>query len=186
MDPNAPPPPGSSTPRKLIDFSLIVVASLALAAGIGVAYQSGLGRVWEIFLDETLLTAELLPKIVAGVLAASALPMLIAPERIKSWIGPDSGLRGLTIATIAGMLVPGGPGVTFPLTMGLLAAGADMGAGVALVSGWMLLGLNRTLIWELTFLPADFVALRFVLSLPAPIVLGWVVRHTLRRSEARQ
>jgi hypothetical protein len=58
----------------------------------------------------------------------------------------------------------------------LLAAGADLGAGIALVSGWVLLGLNRTLIWEFSFLPADFVLLRVALSLPVPILLGWATR----------
>lgn len=175
------PPPGSSTPRKLIDGGLIFVAGLAVVSGIGVWVLRGSGMFWDILTKELGFAAALFPKIVAGVLIASLLPFMISRERIQALIGPDSGVLGLAIATVAGAVIPGGPSVTYPLTIGLMAAGADLGAGVALVSGWVLIGLNRTLIWELSFLPAEFVALRFFLSLPAPILMGWIVRRTMRQ-----
>jgi len=176
--PKTPPPPapGASTPRKLIDGSLIFLVALGVAGGIAVWTTRGSERFWEIFQHEVYFSTILLPKIAAGVLIASALPFMISRERITALIGPDSGWRGLAIAMVAGAIIPGGPSVTYPLALGLMAAGADLGAGVALVSGWMLLGLNRTLIWELTFLPVDFVALRLALSLPIPLLLGWAVR----------
>ncbi len=173
-------PPGSSTPRRMIDGSLIFITALAVAAGTGVWLSEGAGRFREILLAESLFTLELLPKIVAGVLIASALPFLMSRDRVQALIGPDSGMRGLAIATLAGAIIPGGPSVTYPLTIGLMAAGADLGAGVALVSGWVLIGLNRTLIWELSFLPPEFVALRVALSLPVPVFLGWIVRRFRR------
>ncbi|MHC0052630.1 permease [Actibacterium sp. D379-3] len=172
-----PPRPGASTPHKMIDGSLLFIIAIAVLSGAAVWWQKGSAVFWHIFLTETGFTLALLPKILAGVLLASILPMLISRERIQALIGPDSGLRGLIIATVAGAVIPGGPSVTYPLTIGLMAAGADLGAGVALVSGWVLLGLNRTLIWELSFLPADFVALRMALSLPGPVLLGLAVRY---------
>ncbi|SMX34384.1 permease [Actibacterium lipolyticum] len=175
------PPPGSSTPRKLIDGSLIFITLIAVIAGVAVWIQKGSARFWEIFAHETWFTIALTPKILAGVFIASSLPFLISRERIQALIGPDSGLRGLAIATLAGVIIPGGPSVTFPLTIGLMTAGADLGAGVALVSGWVLIGLNRTLIWELSFLPPEVVALRVALSLPAPIIMGWAVRRFMNR-----
>ena len=83
--------------------------------------------------------------------------------------------------TAAGALFPGGPAVTFALTAGLITSGADIAAGVAMVSGWVLLSANRTLIWELSFLPAHFVGLRVLMTLPVPILLGLAIRHVARR-----
>lgn len=179
------PPPGASTPRKLIDASLLFITAIAVVAGAAVWALEGGGRFWEIFLAETGFTLALMPKIAAGVLIASALPVLMSRDRIKALIGPESGLRGLAIAMAAGAIIPGGPSVTYPLTIGLMAAGADLGAGVALVSGWVLLGLNRTLIWELSFMPPEFVALRILLSLPAPVLFGLAVRAFVKRQAAR-
>ncbi|MBB4023161.1 MULTISPECIES: permease [Actibacterium] len=172
-----PPSPGSSTPRKLIDGSLIFITALAVAGGAGVWWLKGGDKFREILLIETGFAVMLLPKILAGILIASCLPLLMSQRRIQALIGPESGLRGLMIATLAGVVIPGGPSVTYPLTLGLMSAGADLGAGVALVSGWVLVGLNRTLIWELSFLPPEFVALRVALSLPAPVLIGWAVRR---------
>lgn len=171
------PGPGSSTPRKLIDGAFLFILGLALVSGAGVWLLKGPERFWDIFLTDTGFTISLLPKILAGVIIASALPFMMSRDRILRLVGPESGLRGLAIATAAGAIIPGGPSVTYPLTIGLMAAGADLGAGVALVSGWVLVGLNRTLIWELSFLPPEFVALRVALSLPGPILFGYAVRR---------
>ncbi|KAJ55669.1 hypothetical protein ACMU_13345 [Actibacterium mucosum KCTC 23349] len=159
-----------------MDGSLIFLIALGVAGAIGVWFLKGPDVFWQILGHEVVFAAALMPKIVAGVLIASALPFLISRDRITAAIGPESGWRGLAIAAAAGAIIPGGPSVTYPLALGLMAAGADLGAGIAIVSGWVLLGLNRTLIWELSFLPADIVALRFVLCLPFPILLGLATR----------
>lgn len=50
-----------------------------------------------------------------------------------------------------------------------------------MISGWVLLSVYRTLVWELSFLPADLVALRLLLTLPLPLVLGFAARFMLLR-----
>ncbi|ARE41644.1 hypothetical protein RGUI_3503 [Rhodovulum sp. P5] len=167
--------------RKLIDGSFLFVLALAIASGLGVLWLKGAERFWDILGRDLGFALMLMPKIAAGVLIASALPFLLPHDKVLRFVGPESGTRGLIIAALAGSVFPGGPSVTYPLTIGLMAAGADLGAGVALVSGWVLLGLNRTVIWELSFLPPEFVLLRVLLSLPAPILFGWAVRHAMRR-----
>jgi len=69
---------------------------------------------------------------------------------------------------VASAVIPGGPSATIPLVAGLMAAGA----GVALFSAWVLYELNRTLIWELSFLPAHLVGLRVLVCLPVPVLVG--------------
>ena len=125
--------------------------------------------------------AVLLPKIGLGLFVAASIPLLLPRERISAWIGRESGMRGLALASAAGALLPGGPSMVFPLAAALLAAGADLGAGLAFVTGWSLLSLNRTLIWELSFLDWHLVGLRVLLSLPAPLLVGLAARALIGR-----
>lgn len=171
-------------PRKFIDSGFIILIVVTLVAGAAVARRDGWGHVGEVAWDTGGFLIVLLPKVLLGLFVAASIPLLLPRETIASWIGQDSGLKGLAVASFAGILIPGGPSMSFALAAGFLAAGADLGAAVAYVTSWSLLSLNRILIWELTFLPYDFVALRILLSLPVPIIAGALARALVRRAAA--
>ena len=57
-----------------------------------------------------------------------------------------------------------------------IAIGADVGATVAFVTSWTLLGYARALVWELPFFGPEFVIWRTVVAIPLPIVAGVVAR----------
>ncbi|NKC29969.1 hypothetical protein HEQ75_03780 [Roseomonas sp. BU-1] len=107
-----------------------------------------------------------------------ALPMaafvaeLIPAGWAERWLGPDSGLAGIGLASLAGGLMPGGPFVAFPLVLGFLKAGAGPSQMVALISGWAILGLHRTLAWELPILGGRFILLRLTASFALPLLAG--------------
>lgn len=162
--------------RRLFDIGFLLVLAVALISAALCWYLKGPEVFFAVLGAEATLAAMLLPKIFAGVLVASTLPLLVPTETVRRLIGRESGIRGLLAAMVAGALIPGGPSVTLPLVAGIVAAGADFGAAIAMVSGWVLLGVNRTLIWELSFLPGDLVAYRFLISLPVPILLGLAAR----------
>lgn len=162
--------------RPTIDRGFMVLIAATLIAAILVAVQSGLLHVVQTALGALGFLAVLLPKIGAGVVIAATIPVLIPRERISAWIGRDSGVRGLAAATLAGALLPGGPSMAYPLTASLMVSGADIGASLAFVTGWSLFNLNRTLIWELSFLPYDFVGIRVGLAMLTPILVGLAAR----------
>ncbi|MGB0905269.1 MAG: permease, partial [Mangrovicoccus sp.] len=168
------PPPAPKRPA--LDMGFAIVIAVALASGIGVWITKGPERFLEILLYDLGFTAALLPKILGGILLASVIGVMLPRDKVLKLVGPDSGVKGLALAMIAGAVIPGGPSATYPLVIGLMAAGADMGAGIALVTGWVLLSVNRTVIWELSFLPADFVGLRILVTLPFPILIGLAAR----------
>jgi len=170
------PDPPKPAKRKIVDGGFAVLCGFTLLAAFGVAWQSGPVRITEILIETFGFVALLGPKILAGVFIAATLPLLLPRDRVAGWIGRNSGARGLILAAIAGALIPGGPMMTYPLAAGFAAAGADIGAVVAFVTGWSLLSLNRTLIWELSFLPADLVGLRCLISLPFPVICGLAAR----------
>lgn len=167
-------------------WSLILVfAALATAAGVAVWEELGLAAVRDVTLDTGWMFLFILPVVVMGFLIAELVRVLIPEERVTRLLGRESGLRGLSIATIAGLLTPGGPFASFPLVLALYRSGADIGTTVAYITAWAVLGINRVIVWEIPLLGWHFVALRILVSLPTPFVAGWVARALLRLFPAR-
>lgn len=162
--------------RKFFDAGFVILLLITVVSGSAVAVIRGLSTFREIVLHTAGFIALLGPKILAGVFIAAALPLVLPRDRVALWIGQQSGWRGLALATVAGAVVPGGPAMTMPLAAGFLAAGADLGAVISFVSSWSLLSLNRTLIWEYTFLPAPLVTFRLAVSALLPILIGMAIR----------
>lgn len=69
-------------------------------------------------------------------------------QGIAGWLGCGSGLKGILIASGVGMLIPGGPFVSFPPVAALYRGGAGVGPGVAFLVAWSL--------WSLSRLPMEF------------------------------
>ncbi len=164
-----------------MDTGFMILIAATLLAALLVTLKSGAAHAFQVSLGAIGFLILLLPKVTAGVLIAAIIPVLIPGERISRWIGRESGIRGLGFATAAGALLPGGPSMAFPLTASLIASGADVGASLAFVTGWSLFNLNRTLIWELSFLPPGFVAVRVLLCLAMPVMLGLAARRVMGR-----
>ena len=170
------PPLGRQTP---FDASFRILLTIALAAGLGVAWLEGPAHVAEIAFRYLGFLAILSPKILCGFFVAASVPILLPRERLAAWVGQESGLRGLLVASAAGALVPGGPMMIFPLAASLLAAGARSAVVISFVTAWSLYGLNRTIIWEMSFLHIDFVLLRVAICLPFPLLAGWLASKVL-------
>lgn len=173
--------PPAQPRRKALDGGFVFLAMVTLSAALAVILLKGQQRALSILWETFGFLAELSPKIVAGTFVASTLPMVLPREKVSKWIGHDSGLRGLLLSVLAGACIPGGPMMIFPLATGFVVAGADLGAIIAFISSWNLLGLNRTLIWEFSFFDAHMVLIRWGFSFPLPLVLGLVTRFVVAR-----
>ncbi len=170
-EPEAPPSARVLTP------SFFVFAALAAASGGACFYIGGKAAVVEAFAGDVDLLAFLLPRIGAAVLVAGFLQVLVPRDVVAAWIGEKSGLAGMAIASVAGMLTPGGPMAAFPLMVALHASGADRGALVAYVTAWSILGVQRLLIWEIPLMGGDFAMLRFIVSALLPLAAGLIARQ---------
>jgi len=166
--------------HKTFDMSFFILSVIACAAGLGVAWQSGVMRVLEISLNYLGFLIVLSPKILCGFFIAAAVPILIPREVLATWVGRESGAHGLLVASVAGALVPGGPMMIFPLAASFRLAGAGMPTIISFVSAWSLFGLNRTIIWEMSFLPVEFVLMRVLVCLPLPVLAGLVAHRVMR------
>ena len=139
-------------------------------------HREGSDVVRHVFMDDVWLFFEILPKVIAGTLIGELIRRLVPREVIVRWLGEGSGLKGIVIAAVIGCLFPAGPFTMFPLAAALLMIGADRGAAVAFITGWLLIGLNRMLIWELPFFGADVLMLRVAVTWWMPIAAGLLAR----------
>jgi uncharacterized membrane protein YraQ (UPF0718 family) len=110
----------------------------------------------------------LLPRLIFGVVGAGFLAEILPQDIMVRWIGPDSGLLGVTIATLLGVVTPGGPVVGFAMAATAMKSGAGAPQVIAFVTAWSLYALQRVLVWEVPVLEPKVVWVRVIASLPLP------------------
>lgn len=117
----------------------------------------------------------LIPRLAIGVIGAGFLAALLPQDLVRSWLGPDSGIAGLLLATVAGAITPGGPVIGFAIGASALKSGAGYLAVMTYVTAWALFAFQRLIVWELPVMPTRVVWLRVVASLPLPILTALAV-----------
>lgn len=116
----------------------------------------------------------LIPRIAIGVLGSGFIAEVMPEQWIAAWLGPESGLAGTALASLAGALTPGGPMIGFAVGIAALKAGAAAPQVVAYSTAWALFALHRALLYEIPLMPARIVWLRMASSLPLPFVAAWL------------
>jgi uncharacterized membrane protein YraQ (UPF0718 family) len=167
------------------DVSTTVIAALGLAAGALVYWRDGADKALHILTADLTLFGEILPKVFAGCLLGGFIALLVPRETVARRVGGESGMLGLVIASAAGLILPGGPYTIYPVAGAFLAAGADVGAAIAFVTSWTLLGYTRALVWEMPFFGTEFVLWRILITLPLPVLAGLLARIAWRSLKAR-
>jgi len=112
-----------------------------------------------------------LPLLIVAFIIVGYVNALEPQALVQNWIGPGTGLRGVLVGTAAGMLLPGGPYVVFPLIAVLFQSGAGLGPTLAMITSWAALAL-LSVSFELPFLGWRFTVIRLGLGLSVPILVG--------------
>lgn len=112
----------------------------------------------------------LLPRIGIGVVGSGYIAEVLPKELIAPWLGPESGLLGVTLATLGGALTPGGPVVGFSIGAAALKSGAGAPQVIAYSTAWALYAIHRLVMWEMPMMPPRIVWLRAAVSLPLPFI----------------
>jgi uncharacterized membrane protein YraQ (UPF0718 family) len=152
-------------------------AAFALLAGLACYLILGPDAFAEALADDVQMVISTLPRIVLALAVAGLVWVMLPRESLSRLIGGESGLRGLLIATAAGVVTPGGPASAYPFLAALGSSGADRGALVAYIVSWSMLGMQRILVWDVPFMGPDFSLLRFAVSLPLPMLAGLIARR---------
>jgi uncharacterized membrane protein YraQ (UPF0718 family) len=176
-----PEAPLQRRPRKAFDWSSATVAVVVVVSAATVYWRDGQAKFFEILVSDLYLFVDILPKVLAACLIAAFVAVLMPRAAVQRWVGGESGVLGILIATLAGVICPGGPITIFPVAAAFVAIGADLGAAVAFITSWTLLGYSRILVWELPFFGGEFVIWRVIISIPLPIVAGLLTRFVVVR-----
>lgn len=154
----------------------IFALSLMTVSGGLCWYLYGSETVWHILTQDWELMVNVLPRMALGVLIFGFLTVLVPRDWVAKHMGREAGWKGLFIGLVAGALAPGGPWVIYPIAAMLIRFGAEVGAVVTFTMAWSVLGMNRFLVWEVSFLGEDLASMRLLVALPIPIVAGLAVR----------
>lgn len=165
---------------KIVDSNFWIVFGLLIALG-GVAFARGgtpllgeaLGGGMRLFLRFGLV-------LFVSFLVAGLAETLMPRAWVQGALGPESGWKGLAIATLAGAITPAGPFVSMPLAAGMLRSGAGGAAVITFLSAWSLLAIHRLIAWEIPILGAGFAVTRWSLCLLLPALVGVAARMVLR------
>jgi uncharacterized membrane protein YraQ (UPF0718 family) len=163
-----------------MDTSLLIILGLSVAAFLVLVWRSGATQAISGSRDGLVLFAVMLPRLLLAFVLAGLVQALVPHETVARWLSDTAGMRALVIATVAGALTPGGPFLQFPIVAAVYKMGAGTGAIVAYLTAWSLMGLHRVVLWELPFLGPRLTFTRFLVSVPLPLIAGWITRWLLR------
>lgn len=166
--------------RPLVDGSMLFFIALAAVSAVLVFLFRGPASLTKAMTQSLLLLATIVPLIALGIFLGGLAREMADPKRIAPILGAQSGWNGLVLATALGAVTPGGPFAAFPIVYALFLAGADVGAVIAYVTAWSVIGIHRVIIWEWPLLGAEFVIVRVLTSLPLPVIAGALARILAR------
>jgi uncharacterized protein len=159
--------------KKRMDASLFVLLGLTLALGAYALSQ-----------DSRLLgaaaraTGRLLQSVwielALGFLVAGLVDVLVPAAVLVRWLGAERPGHGILVGWAAGLVIPGGPYVLFPIMANLFGKGVAAGPLIALISAKTLVSPIRMLTYEAPLLGWPMTLARFVPGVLVPPLLGVV------------
>ncbi len=160
----------------VINGTLLILLGLLGALMLLAWWRGGAGLVQQGLSGGGALLASYALIVAVSFLAAGFAEVLVPGDWVRETLGEDSGLRGLTIASAAGILTPAGPFVSMPIAAAMVRSGAGVGPVVAFLTSWALLALHRFIAWEVPILGWRLAALRYGVCLVLPLIAGWLAR----------
>jgi hypothetical protein len=146
----------------------VIVAALVVAAA-----AKGASLVETGLREGALDFVRLTPRVAIGVVGSGYVAAAFPPEVLAHLLGPNSGIVGTAIATLAGALTPGGPVVGFSIGVAALKSGAGAPQVIAYTTAWALFAVQRVISYEAVAMPVRVVWLRVVVSLPVPFLAAF-------------
>jgi len=159
----------------MFDLSTIILIVLAALFAV-VAYLKDPSLPWIGARNGVSLLWFILPRLVPALILAGMLQVVIPQETVARYFGQKSGMTAILMASVAGVITPGGPMVSVPLLVVLANSGMALGPLVAYMTAWSLFGIQRIIAWEVPLMGWRFVIARVVPSLAFPIIAGWLVK----------
>jgi uncharacterized protein len=159
--------------RRRVDASLVVLLVL-LAIVIVVALARDPVLLTRGLQSTARLVRSVWIELVLGFVLAGLLDVLIPPPVLSRWLGAERLGQGILVGWAAGLLMPGGPYLLFPVAANLLRSGAAPGPLIALLTAKTLVSPIRMLTYEAPLLGWPLTLARFVPGVLLPPLMGWL------------
>lgn len=121
-----------------------------------------------------------------GFLLAGVFDVLVPQETLVRWLGEEHRARGILVAWVVGLLIPGGPYLFFPVVASLFAKGVSAGALITLITAKTLISPVRMLTYEAPLVGWSLTLARLLPALVMPplsgIVGAWLFQLLRARS----
>ena len=157
-----------------MDISLIILVVLVLAALIATLFKGGWPLVMEGLRKSYGTLASMWWRVLIGILLGGFIQGLIPRAVVAEWIGPASGLTGILIGSVAGMVITGGAFVVMPIIASIYTAGAAAGPIIALITAANLVRVQGLFVMEIPFFGARIAISRYIICLFVPPLVGMV------------
>ncbi len=154
--------------QKTMLATIIVMGVLAIGLSV---YAYTKGSLPEGLNNALKLGSSVLPALLFAFIIVGMVNSLGLVNNVKSILGNDTGIKGIGIATLGGMLTPGSMFVAYPIAGTLLKSGAGIGSVVAYVVAWSTWQWLR-IPFEFSFLGWKFVLVKWCCILILPVISG--------------
>jgi uncharacterized membrane protein YraQ (UPF0718 family) len=154
-----------------VDASTWILLGLVVAAVI-VAVARDVGLPLQAVAASSRLLRGVWFDLALGFLLAGFIEVLIPPQVLRGWLGGERMGQGILIGWAAGLALPGGPYVFFPVAANLLKNGAAAGPLITLLTAKTLVSPIRMLTYEAPLLGWPLTLARCIPGLLLPPLLG--------------
>ncbi len=159
--------------KKRMDASFFVLAGLTLALVV-YAYSRDPRLVGEAASATGRLLRSVWIELLLGFALAGLVDVLVPTAVLVKWLGAERTGRGILVGWGAGLAIPGGPYVLFPIMANLASKGVAAGPLIALISAKTLVSPIRMLTYEAPLLGWPLTLARLVPGVLVPPLLGVV------------
>ncbi len=111
-------------------------------------------------------------ELLLGFVLAGLLEVLIPQPVLSRWLGAEHLGQGIVVGWAAGLVMPGGPYLFFPVAANLFRSGAEPGPLIALLTAKTLVSPIRMLTYEAPLLGWPLTLARFIPGVLLPPVMG--------------
>jgi uncharacterized membrane protein YraQ (UPF0718 family) len=159
--------------RRRLDASLLILAGLTLVV-VALAFGKDASLPLKGLQSSARLFGSVWIELALGFILAGMIDVLVPAASISRWLGAGKLHQGVLAGTAAGLVMPGGPYLFFPLAAKLFADGASPGALIAFLSAKTLVSPVRTLTYEAPLMGWPITLARFIPSVLMAPALGYL------------
>jgi uncharacterized protein len=154
-----------------MDTGFLILAGLTVIA-LAVALARDPQLVVRGFQSTGRLLGNVWMELALGFILAGLLDVLIPSPVLSRWLGSERLGQGILVGWAAGLLMPGGPYLVFPVVANLLRSGAAPGPLIALLTAKTLVSPIRMLTYEAPLLGWPLTLARFIPGVLLPPFMG--------------